>query len=149
MPKLRWHAKRERNAVLAVIDTNILISALLTPGGIPARLISAIRNRTLTPVVSENILAEYAEVLMRPKFRFANDRTASLLEDMKGLALYLKPQPVFLQGLPDPDDAPFIIAALTAGCPVFTGNSKHFPKEIGVEALSPAEALVRLQNEFA
>lgn len=59
MPKSRWHAKSERNAVRAVIDTNILVSALLTPGGISAQLIAAIRSRSLTPVVSEMILAEY------------------------------------------------------------------------------------------
>lgn len=129
----------------AVIDTNILVSALLTHGGVPAQLIVAMRSQTLTPVVSESILAEYAEVLSRPKFSFAKDRVASLLEDMKGLALFLKPQPIPLQDLPDPDDAPFIAAALTAGCVIITGNSKHFPPKTGVETLSPAEALTRLQ----
>lgn len=145
MPKLRWRAKSERNAVRAVIDTNILVSALLTPGGVPAQLIAAMRSQTLTPVVSESILAEYAEVLSRPKFGFAKNRVVSLLEDMKGLALFLKPQPIPLQDLPDPDDAPFIAAALTAGCVIITGNSKHFPPKTGVETLSPTEALTRLQ----
>ncbi|MDD2915782.1 MAG: putative toxin-antitoxin system toxin component, PIN family [Gallionella sp.] len=129
----------------AVIDTNILVSALLTPGGVSAQLIAAIRSRTLMPVVSAMILAEYAEVLNRPKFSFANKLTASLLEDLKGLALFLKPLPIPLQDLPDPDDAPFIAAALTAACPVITGNSKHFPQGIGIETLSPSEALARLQ----
>ena len=147
MAKLRWRAKSERNPVRAVIDTNILVSALLTSGGVPAQLIAAIRSQTLTPVVSESILAEYAEVLCRPKFSFASNRGTSLLEDMKGLALFLKPQPVPLQDLPDLDDAPFIAAALTAGCAIITGNSKHFPPETGVEALSPAEALSRLQGQ--
>lgn len=129
----------------AVIDTNILVSALLTPGGISAQLIAAIRSQALIPAVSQDILAEYAEVLNRPRFSFANDRIASLLEDMKGLSLLMKPQPILLQNLPDPDDAPFIAAALTAGCAIITGNSKHFPPETGVEILSPAEALARLQ----
>lgn len=145
MPKSRWHAKSERNAVRAVIDTNILVSALLTPGGISAQLIAAIRSRSLTPVVSEMILAEYSEVLNRPKFSFANKLIASLLVDMKGLALFLNSQSIHLQDLPDPDDAPFIAAAITAACPVITGNSKHFPQELGIEALSPSEALARLQ----
>jgi len=131
--------------VRAVIDTNILVSALLTPGGVSAQLIAAIRSRALTPVVSEMILAEYAEVLNRPKFNFANKLTASLLEDMKGLALFLNSQSIPLQDLPDPDDAPFIAAAITAACHVITGNSKHFPQELGIEALSPSEALARLQ----
>ena len=128
----------------AVIDTNILVSALLTPGGAPAQLIAAIRNHTLIPVVSQSILAEYAEVLNRPKFGFENNRVASLLEDMKGLAQFMKPQPVAFQNLPDPDDAPFIAAALSAGCAIITGNARHFPPGIGVEIFSPAEALSRL-----
>lgn len=125
----------------AVIDTNVLVSALLTPGGASAQLIAGIRSKTLIPVLSQDILAEYAEVLNRPKFGFAQDRIISLLEDMKGLALLVKPRPISLQDLPDPDDAPFIAAALTAGCAIITGNSKHFPPETGVETLSPAEAL--------
>lgn len=135
----------------AVIDTNILVSALLTPGGVSAQLISAMRSQTLIPVVSQDILAEYAEVLNRPRFGFANDRVTSLLEDMKGLALFLRPQAaslpalVSLKDLPDPDDAPFIAAALTAGCLIITGNSKHFPAAAGVEILSPAEALKQLK----
>ena len=145
MPKSRSHAKNERNAVRAVIDTNILVSALLTPDGVSAQLIAAIRSRVLTPVVSEIILAEYAEVLNRPKFGFANKLTGSLLEDMKGLALFLNSQSISLQDLPDPDDAPFIAAAITAACPVITGNSRHFPLELGIEALSPSNALARLQ----
>lgn len=129
----------------AVIDTNILVSALLTSGGVSAQLIAAIRNQSLIPVVSQDILAEYAEVLNRSRFGFAIDRIAGLLEDMKGLATFLKPQPVSLQDLPDPDDAPFIAAALTAGCTIITGNGKHFPPTTGVEILSPAEALARLK----
>ncbi len=128
----------------AVIDTNILVSALLTPKGVPAQLIAAIRSQALIPVVSESILAEYADVLSRPKFSFENSRTASLLEDMKGLALFLKPQPIPLHDLPDAGDAPFIAAALSAGCAIITGNSKHFPPQTGVEVLSSAMALLRL-----
>lgn len=128
----------------AVIDTNILVSALLTPGGVSAQLILAIRSQVLIPVISQDILSEYTEVLNRPRFGFANNRVTSLLEDMKGLALFLRPQAVLLQDLPDPDDAPFVAAALASNCIIITGNSKHFPAATGVETLSPAEALARL-----
>lgn len=128
----------------AVIDTNILVSALLTPGGVSAQLILAIRSQALIPVISQDIFSEYTEVLNRPRFGFANNRVTSLLEDMKGLALFLRPQSISLKELPDPDDAPFIAAALAAGCAIITGNSKHFPAATGVETLSPAEALARL-----
>lgn len=125
----------------AVIDTNVLVSALLTPGGVPAQLIEAIRAHALVPVVSRSVLAEYAEVLNRPKFGFAKEHVDDLLEDMSGIALFLNPQPLSPMTLPDPDDAPFVAAALTARCPVVTGNSKHFPASAGVKILSPAQCL--------
>ncbi len=128
----------------AVIDTNVLVSALLTPSGVSAHLILAIRSRALIPVVSPDILAEYAEVLNRSRFSFAKDRVVSLLVDMEGLAIFLRPQAVSFRDLPDVDDVPFIAAALAANCVVITGNSKHFPASTGVKILSPAEALALL-----
>lgn len=130
--------------MLAVIDTNILVSALLTPGGVSAQLVLAMRSQAMTPVVSQEILAEYTEVLNRPRFGFANERVARLLEDLKGLALFVKPQLTSLKDLPDPDDAPFIAAALAANCIVITGNSKHFPISTGLKILSPSAALALL-----
>lgn len=130
----------------AVIDTNILVSALLTPSGVSAQVLAAMRSQALVPVVSQNILEEYTEVLLRPRFGFVHGEIVSLLADMKGLALFLNPRAIPFQDLPDPDDAPFIATALTAGCVIITGNRKHFPPKTGVEILSPAEALVRLQS---
>lgn len=89
----------------AVIDTNVLVSALLTPSGVPARLILAIRSRELIPVISPDILAEYAEVLNRSRFSFAKDRVVGWLDDMEGLAIFLRPQAVSFRDLPDADDA--------------------------------------------
>lgn len=125
----------------AVIDTNILVSALLTPGGAPAQLIEAIRAHALVPVVSRSILAEYADVLNRPKFGFAKGPVDDLLDDTNGIALFLNPRPLSPMTLPDPDDAPFVAAALTARCPIVTGNPRHFPPSAGVKTLSPAQCL--------
>lgn len=128
----------------AVIDTNVLVSALLTPGGVSARLILTMRGHALIPVVSQDILAEYTEVLNRVRFGFAKESVASLLEDMKGMAQFVRPQAASFPELPDTGDAPFIAAALAANCVVITGNSKHFPASTGVKILSPAEALALL-----
>jgi putative PIN family toxin of toxin-antitoxin system len=52
-----------------VIDTNVLVSALIQPKGIPASLLDGVALRALTLYVSEETLAEYREVLSRPKVR--------------------------------------------------------------------------------
>ena len=130
----------------AVIDTNVFVSALLTPGGVPSRLVKAIRDTKIVPVVSHEILAEYADVLHRAKFGFAQTEIDDLLLDLNGLALFLTPTAISIARLPDPSDAPFIAAAMAAACPVVTGNAKHFPARLGVQVLSPAECLQLLST---
>lgn len=136
----------------AVVDTNVLVSALISPNGTPARLVEEIRCGTLTPVVSPDVLAEYETVLRRPRFDFPKDSVDNLLADMTGLGLFSRPEPIAADRLPDPGDAPFIprgfplVIALArhAGCPIVTGNVRHFPKHAGVEVLTPAECLARI-----
>ena len=57
----------------AVIDTNVFVSALLTPGGVPSRLVKAIRDTKIVPVVSHEILAEYARFPVRADDRLEAD----------------------------------------------------------------------------
>lgn len=128
----------------AVVDTNVLVSALISPSGTPARLIGEIRCGTLTPVVSPAELAEYETVLRRPRFDFPADCVDDLLADMTGLGLFVRPEPIADLHLPDPADAPFIALARHAGCPIVTGNVRHFPKHAGVEVLTPRECLARI-----
>lgn len=128
----------------AVVDTNVLVSALIAPNGTPARLIEEIRCGSLAPVVSPAVLAEYEAVLRRPRFDFPTDCVDDLLADMTGLGLLARPEPIAVLRLPDPDDAPFIALARHAGCAIVTGNIRHFPKHAGVEVLTPAECLARI-----
>jgi putative PIN family toxin of toxin-antitoxin system len=127
--------------VQAVVDTNVLVSALIAPNGTPAQLIELIRSGGLVPVVSPAVLAEYAEVLHRPRFGFPSDWVDDLLSDMTGLSLIAQPGPIDTRRLPDPADAPFVALARHFACAIVTGNVRHFPKHTGVEVLRPAECL--------
>lgn len=130
--------------MLAVIDTNVLVSASINRDGVPGQLVTKIRALELTPVVCPAILDEYAEVLRRSKFNFPLDWVDELLSDMGALALHVRPVGIATANLPDPDDAPFIATALAAGCAIVTGNARHFPDDCGVAILSPAQCLTRL-----
>lgn len=116
----------------AVVDTNILVSALLRPGGPPDAVIQAIRRDLLQPVVCDQIVAEYRDVLARRRFRLHPADTAELVTLIEAQAAWahVTPYPA-LEALPDPADWPFIAAALAAACPVITGNARHFPKGLG------------------
>lgn len=128
----------------AVIDTNVLVSALINGDGRPGQVVARVRTLELMPVVSDEILIEYVAVLRRARFDFAHDAVNELLEDIRALALNITPARMSASGLPDPDDAIFMAVAKAAGCPVVTGNARHFPVEAGVEILSPAECIERL-----
>ncbi|MBS4096496.1 MAG: putative toxin-antitoxin system toxin component, PIN family [Sulfuricella sp.] len=128
----------------AVIDTNVLVSALLTPGGVASRLVEAIRDNKLQPVISHEVHLEYVQVLNREKFGFVKSEVADLLDDLMQLGLFVVPEPLDTTRLPDPDDGRFIAAARLANCVVIAGNPRHFPPESGIKTLSPAEALAHL-----
>lgn len=132
--------------MLAVIDTNVLVSAAIKREVPPGQLVAKIRALELVPAVCAAILDEYAEVLRRPRFGFPRRWVDELLADMTGLSLHVRPATLVVAGLPDPDDAPFIATALAAGCLIVTGNARHFPADCGVEILSPAQCLERLMG---
>ena len=132
-----------------VVDTNVLISGLLSPFGPPGEIVRMIASGTLHLCFDARILTEYGEVLARPKFQFNPEQTQSLLEQVKteGLSVAGDPLPA---RLPDPTDEPFLEAAIAgdADC-LITGNTKHFPsaKRQGAVVLSPSEFLDYFRNQ--
>ena len=135
------------NIPLWVLDTNVLISGLLSPQGPPGRLIDAIFSGHLRLALDDRIEEEYLEVLSRPKFGItAAERTAILAE----IRLHEYPATSLFPlsaKLPDPDDRMFLeVAASTAEKVLVTGNARHFPaRALGpVTVLSPRAAWERL-----
>lgn len=127
-----------------VVDTNVWVSALLSPGGAPARLLLAFRQGALTLMITSEIVAVYEEVLLRPKFNFQPELLEEFFLLLGHRAQRINPPAMPFPDLPDLSDAPFIAAARYAGCPVVTGNARHFPPDCGVTVLSPAQCLAQL-----
>jgi len=120
----------------AVIDTNILVSALLRPAGPPGQVMAAALAGRLIPVVSDAVLAEYASVLIRPRLGLDAERVRQTLAALRNIGVCLDAAPAPPVDLPDPEDWPFIACALAAGCPVVTGNAKDFPPRLGIQVVS-------------
>lgn len=126
-----------------VLDTNVMVSALLKPMSKPARILRLILQGDVEIVINEHILAEYYEVLGRPKFALDMDKVNLILAFFRQSAIKAPAMAEPLQ-LPDMDDVPFIEAALSARADALvTGNKKHFPagKCKGIRILTPAEYL--------
>ena len=126
-----------------VLDTNVLVSGLLKPGGPSGEIVRMTAAGALKLCYDARVLHEYREVLLRPKFPFDAEYVSFLLQAIQesGVLAYARPLP---GRLPDPTDEPFLEIALAeaARCLV-TGNQKHFPPPIrrGLAVLSPADFL--------
>ncbi len=129
-----------------VVDTNIIVSGLLTPYGPAGEVLRMISAGHLTLCYDARILAEYAEVLTRPKFPFERHLVEDLLAQVRAAGVVVAAAPLRLR-LPDPDDEMFLQAALVgnADC-LITGNTKHYPaaKRQSVKVVTPAEFLRNL-----
>lgn len=61
--------------VYAVIDTNVLVSALITrnPQAATAKVLESIFGGLIIPMYNDEIIAEYTEVLRRAKFKLPQE----------------------------------------------------------------------------
>jgi len=131
----------------AVFDTNILVSGLLFPGSIPGKVLDAILEGHCRPIISDTILAEYENVLWRPKFEFPHARVNHILDAFRRVGI---PASFALSKhrdqFPDQDDLMFVEAALSLSSSLVTGNKRHYPSSLmqGIRVLSPAEFLATL-----
>ncbi|HXV59245.1 MAG TPA: putative toxin-antitoxin system toxin component, PIN family [Vicinamibacteria bacterium] len=126
-----------------VLDTNMLVSGLITPYGPPSQIVRMIASGALTLCHDQRILTEYREVLLRPKFPFEPEAVGALLEQIEAVGEVVASDPLPAP-LPDADDHPFLEVALSAQADaLITGNLKHYPSEArrGMLVLSPADFL--------
>lgn len=130
----------------AVFDTNVFVSSLLSKrdDAPTVVLLDYVLDGQIVLLYSEEIIAEYEDVLHRKKFEFSDERINAVIEMVK-TGLCLEPTPSEAT-FPDADDAVFYEVALSKdGSYIVTGNQKHFPKSPIV--VSPAEMLQIVRNE--
>jgi putative PIN family toxin of toxin-antitoxin system len=131
-----------------VLDTNVLVSGLLSPYGAPGQIVRMVASGEVVLCHDARILSEYREVLLCPKFPFSNDVVEALLAQIVANGVLIVGRPSRHE-LPDRSDEPFLEAALAADdLTLVTGNAKHYPKSKrdGVLVLSPAEFLDLLRK---
>ena len=124
-----------------VLDTNVLVSGLLTPFGSSGEIIRMVFSNELTLFLDARILSEYRDVLHLPKFSFNKDDVATLLEFIKYYGRVIAGTPL-INPLPDQEDEPFLEVAIAGNVKALvTGNAAHYPVSLreGVRLLSPAE----------
>lgn len=122
-----------------VLDTNVLVSGMLSPHGPPAAVLRALLTERVRLCFDERILSEYRDVLSRGKFAFDRELVAELLSFLEAAGFPALAQPLDLV-LPDPADQMFIEVAVSSQADfLVTGNQKHFPRSArqGIAVVSP------------
>jgi len=131
-----------------VLDTNVLISAIISSKGSPAKILDLWRQGAFDLVFSEETLKELINVLSRPKLL----RITGINEDeLNRLLSYLRSSSIVVDSsedisiaIEDPDDTKFISCALQAGAKYIVSGDHHLldvEKFEGTAIVTPAEFL--------
>ncbi len=130
-----------------VLDTNILVSAILTPGGKCDRVATFAVTEQVQPCADARLLAEYREVLLRDELAFRSEQANALLIGLDESCELVAAPPLAVR-LPHASDLPFLEVAHAAGAILVTGNLRHYPKSqrAGVTVLTPGELLDLLRE---
>ncbi len=127
-----------------VLDTNIVISALLKPTGAEANVFRLALHGTYLFYVSEEVLREYEDVARRPKFKRTQPTVTALLKSIRNSAEIVVPSRRLSISKDDSDNR-FLEAAEAAQADyLVTGNKRHFPKRLGVTRIVTARELIEL-----
>lgn len=135
-----------------VIDTNVLVSALITrnENSPTVQILRFLANGNIVPVYSEDIVKEYNEVLRRAKFNLSESLIINLLKDIMDNGLKITELAKVTETMPDPKDIVFYAVTLSAqdkDAFLVTGNGKHFPEKPFV--VTPSELVEILKQEIA
>ena len=125
-------------SIRVVVDTNVLVSAFLTknPLSPTVRIYRSILAGEVIPLISDEIIDEYKDVLHRAKFKFNPDDVDSGIAYIELIGEYLFPVDSD-EDFIDPEDKVFYCTALAGEAYLVTGNIKHYPQSAIV--ITPSE----------
>ena len=132
----------------AVIDTNVIVSSMLKHDSIPGRIADLIILETIVPILNQEILEEYFEVLTRNKFNFNTKDVLKMLDSIKQKGIFLDRKQT-LEDFIDEDDIVFyeivMSARNTMDAYLITGNIKYYP--IRNYVVTPREMLEIIEGK--
>ena len=126
----RCAQKKKLDKIKVVLDTNVFVSAFLSPGGTAAQIVAFTWQGKFQACYNQAIFDEYVEVLSRDKFKFKipqediQEITGTIKKD--GLSFDIQPSSFPML---DETDRVFYDVAKCSGAFLITGNKKHYPDE--------------------
>ena len=133
----------------AVIDTNVIVSSMLKAYSIPEKILDFVFSKLIVPILNQEILNEYRDVLLRDKFGFKHEDVNKVISFIKENSIFLERQET-IEDFIDEDDVVFYEILMSARNNVdaylVTGNIKHYPAKSYV--VTPKEMLEIIEKEI-
>ena len=132
----------------AVIDTNVVVSSMLKQKSIPWQILNLVDRNIITPLLNEEILNEYIDVITRNKFNFDKSLVDDTISRIKTKAIYIEREET-IEDFIDKDDIVFFEIVLSARSTMdaylITGNMKHYPVRSYI--VTPAQMIEIIEND--
>lgn len=132
----------------AVIDTNVVVSSMLKQKSIPWQILNLVDRNIITPLLNEEILNEYIDVITRNKFNFDKSLVDDTISRIKTKAIYIEREET-IEDFIDKDDIVFFEIVLsvrsTMDAYLITGNMKHYPVRSYI--VTPAQMIEIIEND--
>lgn len=116
----------------AVIDTNVLVSAMLKWNSVPGHIIELVFDGLIVPVFSREIIEEYKEVLSRSKFHLSNDIVEDIIGSLTDSGIFVDGETQNVEFIDEKDRMFFEVVMeerKEEDAYLVTGNIRHFPVE--------------------
>ena len=134
----------------AVIDTNVIVSSILKRDSNPGLIVDFVTAGIIIPLLNQEIINEYLEVLTRNKFNFDDFTIQSTINIIKSNAIYLEREQT-IEDFIDKSDIVFfeimMSARSTMDAYLVTGNIKHYPVRSYV--VTPAQMIEIIESDLA
>jgi putative PIN family toxin of toxin-antitoxin system len=117
-----------------VIDTNVIVSALMSINGTPAKILSVILDGKIKVLYDTRIIHEYIDVLSERKFGFNMEMINGMINYFKSNGEYINVEPLSLRFIDETDKKFYEVYKAGKAQYLVTGNLKHYPIEKGIIA---------------
>jgi putative PIN family toxin of toxin-antitoxin system len=122
-------------AIKVVLDTNILVSALINEKGKPRKILNLFYDKEILVYYSDDIIEEYKDVLSRKELGINPEKVGKVINAVRKIGLRVEPVKSIFE-MPDDSDRIFYDTAKLTSSWLITGNIKHYPAENFVITIS-------------
>lgn len=113
--------------MLVVLDTNVIVSALIKESGNPSKILDLVINNQIRLAYDNRILGEYEEVLSPQELRINQSKASAVIRYIELTGKFVDADSLSTDGYPDQNDMPFVEVFITSKAQALvTGNFRHF-----------------------